>query len=930
MKCLKQSVQLAACAVAAACAPIAVSAADRVALIIGNGAYQAAPTSTLSVVDSADLADAFGAIGFEVTHLPDADGRAMRSAVRAFEYEAEDASVAVIYFSGHAIAGDGVNYLLPVDVRLERDSHVDDEGVPLSRFVVALSGASDLRIVVVDTTAMPQPRLALKSALGKRRIDHALVPVDLGVEAVVALAAAANDEVAGTERNGPYAAALLAHLETPSLGHQALFERAHRTVADATTGSVVPLMFGMIGDTVPLVPDSEVLAALGRGDPVEAARPNADETAAAFRRAEGLGTVAAWDNFLQFCPTDGTGGVFCAAAATTRQKILDSGVQSGQALAIVGDGSGVLGGMSIVDLSAAVADETPAATCDRLASHTYDADKPEDVAGTTLAMLGVVSETAIAACTEAVEADPDQRRFAFALGRTFHAADRFDEAMTWYARAAEAGSSIAMSNIGFLHASGSGVPQDYDAAHDWYERGAEAGNVAAMNNLAELYYNGSGVRPDSNEARHWYGEAAAGGNVVAMNTLALLYQNGAGGPQDLDKARTLFEAAAELGLPEAINNLGQLYNYGRGVPIDHVQARQHYEAAAALGNGAAMVNLGLLYERAQGVREDYRKAREWYEKAAVFEDAAAMNNLGILYQYGRGTREDLQAARQWYEKAASLGDPAAMTNLAYLYDGGRGVPLDKVKAREWYLKGAEGGNGPAMASIGYLYANGEGGPRDFDAALKWYRRGADIGNAAAAANLGFMYEQGWGVEPDLAEALSWYERSGDAGNAVAMANVGLMYEHGRGVAVDRQAALEWYRRAAEAGNVQGMVSLAFFYSNATDDEELDLAAALEWYTRAVNLGDTIAMHNLGIAYKDGLGTEPNLRRATDLFILSMRSGNGWTFDQFRDHYDGYPSEILAGIERYLIEAGFLDGEPDGVVDEQTRAALDALQAAVSP
>ena len=204
------------------------------------------------------------------------------------------------------------------------------------------------------------------------------------------------------------------------------------------------------------------------------------------------------------------------------------------------------------------------------------------------------------------------------------------------------------------------------------------------------------------------------------------------------------------------------------------------------------------------------------------------------------------------------------------------------------------------------------------------RKGAEIGNAGAMTNLGFMYENGWGVPQSYEDAIAWYEKGAAAGNAISMANMGLMYEKGRGVEADLDKAFAWYGKGAEAGNAQAMASLAYFYANGTATE-VDAAAALDWYTKAANLGNTVAMHNLGVAYKDGNGTEKNLRRAADLFIQAMQARNSWTFDQFRDHPENYPVEVLTEIERYLIGHGLMGGEPDGEVDDETRAALTRLQ-----
>ncbi len=907
-------------------APVVASAAERVALVIGNGDYAAEPALGQPVNDAVDLGKAFAAIGFDVTEISDADAHAMRRALRAFDQKAHGASIAVVYFDGYSIAVDGVNYLLPVDARLDRDVYVDDEAVPLSRLLGAVEGASDLRLVMLDAARSNPSVSTIRHSLGTHQITQGLAAIDPSGSTVVAFAAKAGMTVEdGSGRNSPYAVALLRRLKTPGLDLDTFLARIRSDVVSTTGGRQEPVVIGSIGTHLAIVPDAETMAALDKAESPPAAGPSEDELADAFRRAEKLSSVEGWDAFLQFCRGAQSANTYCVAAAASRRKLVESGRGSGGGVESYGDGSGA--GATAAGIDTVIPGEDAAATCDRLAAHAYDADKPDAVAGTPLQALATVSARAIAACTAAADKHPGERRYAFELGRAFHAAGRFDEALTWYGKAADAGSTIAMSNIGFLHLNGGGVPVDYDEARRWYQKAADAGNVAAMDNLGALYHTGSGVGLDVAEARKWYAKAAAGGDALAMNDLALLYQDGAGGPQDLDAARALFEQAAGLGLHYAVNNLARLYNYGRGVPVDYVKARQLYEQAAALGNSGAMVGLGLMYENAQGVRRDYREARRWYEKAAALDDATAMTNLGILFQYGRGMSEDFAEAQKWYEQAAGLGDAAAMANLGYMYDGGRGVPLDKVKARQWYLMGAEAGNGPAMASIGYLYANGQGGPVDYDAAIRWYQRGADLGNAGAMTNMGFMYEVGWGVEQSFEQALAWYKRGAEAGNDIAMANVGLMYENGRGVDKDNDEAFRWYKQAAEAGNAQGMASLAYFYTNgfgtAEDDE-----AALNWYTKAASLGNVTAMHNLGVAYKDGIGTEPNLRRAADLFIQAMQAGNSWTFDQLRDHPENYPVEVLKEIEGYLVGRGMMTGEPDGVVDDATRAGLTALQAAV--
>ncbi|WP_367916858.1 caspase family protein, partial [Leadbetterella sp. DM7] len=45
----------------------------------------------------------------------------LRRAIRDFSAASQDADIAVVYYAGHGIEVDGVNYLVPADARLASD-----------------------------------------------------------------------------------------------------------------------------------------------------------------------------------------------------------------------------------------------------------------------------------------------------------------------------------------------------------------------------------------------------------------------------------------------------------------------------------------------------------------------------------------------------------------------------------------------------------------------------------------------------------------------------------------------------------------------------------------------------------------------------------------------------------------------------------------
>src|SRR5260370_36684283 len=91
----------------------------RVALVIGNSAYQHAPTLPNPRRDAVMVADALRQVNFQTVMLQNDLGREqLVNALRDFAKQAEGADWAVVYYAGHGRAVSSVNYLLPVDAKI--------------------------------------------------------------------------------------------------------------------------------------------------------------------------------------------------------------------------------------------------------------------------------------------------------------------------------------------------------------------------------------------------------------------------------------------------------------------------------------------------------------------------------------------------------------------------------------------------------------------------------------------------------------------------------------------------------------------------------------------------------------------------------------------------------------------------------------------
>src|SRR5688572_11648171 len=76
-------------------------------------------------------------------------------------------------------------------------------------------------------------------------------------------------------------------------------------------------------------------------------------------------------------------------------------------------------------------------------------------------------ESVIRECQAAIDSGSGGADVWAAIGRGFAAVGRDREAIDYFRRAAEHGNAVGQSNLGYMYASGLGVPQDVEQAFHW-------------------------------------------------------------------------------------------------------------------------------------------------------------------------------------------------------------------------------------------------------------------------------------------------------------------------------------------------------------------------------------------------------------------------------------------------------------------------------
>ena len=96
-------------------------AEKRVALVVGESAYRNVAMLPNPERDAAAVAKLFKDAGFDTVIAQNNVGNLdFKRAIRKFKDVAVDADIAVVYYAGHGIEINGVNYLVPVDAKLAR------------------------------------------------------------------------------------------------------------------------------------------------------------------------------------------------------------------------------------------------------------------------------------------------------------------------------------------------------------------------------------------------------------------------------------------------------------------------------------------------------------------------------------------------------------------------------------------------------------------------------------------------------------------------------------------------------------------------------------------------------------------------------------------------------------------------------------------
>jgi len=291
----------------------------RLALVVGNGSYEAAPLQT-AANDDGLIAQTLQAAGFDVIGARDLDGETLRKSFRDFVQKVQEAgpnTVAFVYLAGYGLQLTGEKYFVPVDAKIARDTDVPVEAIRLSDYTHQLSALQIKASVIVLDAARSNP-----FAKGGQPLAGGLALVDPDPKMLIAFNSAPGTVAPdGAPPYGPYAQALAEMIRTGGLSLPDVFDRVRLRVNEMTKGAQIPWDAQKI-DASFVFFDRKPDAPPAQADAVTRTKPIRDYSAQdAYAAALERDTMQGYEDYLQAYPNDPLAKRERAIVAARREAI---------------------------------------------------------------------------------------------------------------------------------------------------------------------------------------------------------------------------------------------------------------------------------------------------------------------------------------------------------------------------------------------------------------------------------------------------------------------------------------------------------------------------------------------------------------------------------------------------------------------------------
>ena len=646
-------------------AGLAEAGTKRVALVVGNGAYQSVAQLPNPRKDAEAVSNALRKQGFEVVTAFDLTRLELERAVGRYARSLNGADISLFYYSGHGIEVGGENRIIPVDATLDQPQDLETQTYSLQTILLYMQSNSQAQLVYLDA-CRDNPFNDRAFLLGiddkEKSAGKGLAEQKSPVGSLIAYATEPGKvALDGSGDNSPFTTAVIKHSFSQNVDVQSALMQVTADVWEATQQSQRPWINSSL--VKPVFLNGSAQKALATNPPAMTKSLAEIQTIDVTRQVLagpvtiGAGPQRALDEQsaqslpeakvykLMQMPVTGTlsidDQVLSEGTVVDFAKFKTFNFEPSTEVQVFRDAnSAALLVPSIIIETAAIAADGSALPvqikirqrlheCDLLAAEPLDMQGVGE--GVDLDKIDITQ--ALVACQRAVDEQPENIRYIYLLGRAQLIAGNVKAARILIQQAADAGYVRANHQLGIMATQGQGVEKNLEQANAFFKLAADKGDPFALLAFGRNLVKGIGIKADPKQGIAILKHAAELGNTDALDEIGSLYLYGGAVKASPKRAvgyidaavtrsvknRTRRKGSAFAGHPTAPTDIGALYFNGNGMPKDLRQAIKWYELGAERGNQDGTADLSWIYAQGPGDLRNPVKA-VWYTSLALASD----------------------------------------------------------------------------------------------------------------------------------------------------------------------------------------------------------------------------------------------------------------------------------------------------------------------
>jgi uncharacterized caspase-like protein len=212
----------------------------RVALVVGNSAYEHVSRLGNPRNDATLMANTLSSLGFTLvggSALVDLDKTSFDTAIQNFGNQITGADVALFYYAGHGVQVRGANYLIPINANPTKEADVDFQMVDVGLVLRQMEGSgTKLNLVILDAC-----RNNPFGGRGLRATGGGLAQMNAPEGTLISYATQpGNVAQDGSDGDSPYTKALAQTIRRPGLGIFDVFNEVGLAVKRSSGGTQQP------------------------------------------------------------------------------------------------------------------------------------------------------------------------------------------------------------------------------------------------------------------------------------------------------------------------------------------------------------------------------------------------------------------------------------------------------------------------------------------------------------------------------------------------------------------------------------------------------------------------------------------------------------------------------------------------------------------